>query len=579
MNRSILAVLSALLAVLSLLPWRSALGAPEAAEAFHPGKIHIALVGDSTVTDNAGWGKGFAACMKEEIEVINLSKGGRSSKSAIAEGMLKRALDLKPDYLLIQFGHNDQPGHGDRETDPQTTYKQYMTQYVDEARAAGVNSILVTSLSRRQWTANGKITSTLTPWVDVVKQIAAEKNVPLIDLHARSIEFYNQQGKEKILGISPTKNADPTSKNADTAATENQGYDGTHLNEKGSHVIGRIVAEELKKAVPGLASHVITELPVLHGKTPFAEARMLTVSADGKGEFKSVEEAVAAAPDNSKERTVIHISAGTYKGPIEVPKSKTNLSFEGDGAEKTILTWDRNVDDPIPEQHTQFNPGLHIAAIGFRAENVTIQNTSGDHGQALAMRIDADRAVLKNCRLLGWQDTLMINKGRQYFQDCYIEGRVDFIYGDGTAVFVRCEIHSKAGGYLTAASTPQDHPYGFVFLSCKISGDAMLWTDPTGAKTPKPQKDYRAYLGRPWLPSASVTFINCEMGELVQPEGWHNWGKVENESTARYAEYNSSGPGAAPDKRVSWSKQLSKEEAEKITVERVLGGSDNWKPE
>ncbi len=221
---------------------------------FHAGKIHIVLAGDSTVTDNAGWGKGFAGAMKEDVEVINLSKGGRSSSSFIKEGSWKKALDLKPDYVLIQFGHNDQPGHGvDRETDPQTTYKQYMTQYVDEARAAGIKPVLVTSLSRRQWGADGKIHSTLTPYADVVKQIAADKKVPLIDLHARSIEKYEEMGKEKVSEISPSKNADPTNPNADTSG---QKVDGTHLNEKGSQIFGPIVAKELKAVVPNLASHV-----------------------------------------------------------------------------------------------------------------------------------------------------------------------------------------------------------------------------------------------------------------------------------------------------------------------------------
>ncbi len=214
----------------------------------------MVLVGDSTVTDNAGWGKGFADCLKDDVECINLSKGGRSSKSFIAEGSWKKALDLKPDYVLIQFGHNDQPGHGDRETDPNTTYKQYMTQYVDEARAAAIKPVLVTSLSRRQWGADGKIHSGLIPWVEAVKAIAAEKRVPVLDLHARSIEFYEKEGKEKILEISPIKDLDPKSKNADTA--ENKGYDGTHLNEKGSRIIGPMVAEELKKAVPELAPHI-----------------------------------------------------------------------------------------------------------------------------------------------------------------------------------------------------------------------------------------------------------------------------------------------------------------------------------
>src|SRR5438105_1525148 len=194
-------------ATISLLSFHT-LSAADPVRTFSPGKVHIVLVGDSTVTDNAGWGKGFANAMKDDVEVINLSKGGRSSSSFIKEGSWKKALDLKPDYVLIQFGHNDQPGHGaDRETDPQTTYKQYMTQYVDEARAAGSKPVLVTSLSRRQWGPDGKIHSTLQPNADVVKEIAAEKHVPLIDLHARSIELYEKLGREGVNELSPTKTA------------------------------------------------------------------------------------------------------------------------------------------------------------------------------------------------------------------------------------------------------------------------------------------------------------------------------------------------------------------------------------
>ncbi len=249
MKTSTFAATAAFFLILSL----PAFAANQSAQPSASKKVRIVLAGDSTVTDNAGWGKGFANAMKDDVEVINLAKGGRSSGSFIKEGSWKKVLDLKPDYVLIQFGHNDQPGHGDRETDPQTTYKQYMTQYVDEAKAAGIKPVLVTSLSRRQWTADGKIKSSLTPWVDVVKAIAAEKNVPLIDLHALSIAYYEKEGKAKILEISPTKNADPTNPNADTSG---QTVDGTHLNEKGSQIFGPMVAQELKKVVPELASHV-----------------------------------------------------------------------------------------------------------------------------------------------------------------------------------------------------------------------------------------------------------------------------------------------------------------------------------
>jgi lysophospholipase L1-like esterase len=250
-----LGILAALAGFLPLTP--PARAAEDAAIAPAAGKIRIVLAGDSTVTDKAGWGKGFVNCLKDDVQCINLSKGGRSSKSFIAEGSWKKVLELKPDYVLIQFGHNDQPGHSaDIQTDPQTTYRAFMNQYVDEARAAGIKPVLVTSLSRRQWGEDGKIHSTLEPNAAVVKEIAAEKKAPLIDLHARSVELYERLGKEKVLELSPRKNADPNTVNSDTAKAENQGYDGTHLNAKGSEVIGPIVAEELKKAVPELASHI-----------------------------------------------------------------------------------------------------------------------------------------------------------------------------------------------------------------------------------------------------------------------------------------------------------------------------------
>jgi pectinesterase len=231
------------------------------------GKIRIVLAGDSTVTDTAGWAPGFKKCLTDDVELINTARGGRSSKSFIKEGSWAKALALKPDYILIQFGHNDQPGHpGDRETDPQTTYKQYMTQYVDDARAAGIKPVLVTSMSRRQWGPDGKIHSTLAPYVEVVRQIAAEKNVPLVDLHSRSIELYERLGKDGCNAVSPLKaastkpsvNKEETVADAPATQPGDQGkvFDGTHLNAKGSAMVGPLVAQELAKAVPDLAPYI-----------------------------------------------------------------------------------------------------------------------------------------------------------------------------------------------------------------------------------------------------------------------------------------------------------------------------------
>lgn len=304
-----------------------------------------------------------------------------------------------------------------------------------------------------------------------------------------------------------------------------------------------------------------------------------TVAADGSGNYKTIQEALAAVPHGRTERTVIRLRAGTYEGPVVISVQDGPISLKGEEPQTTIIDWNRNVKDLIPEGADRTNPGVHVLAADFHSENVTFRNSSGDHGQGLAMRVDGDRAVFWKCRFLGWQDTLMVNKGRDYFKDCYLEGRVDFIYGDGTAFFDHCEIHSKNGGYVTAASTPADHAYGFVFVHCKLTGDDIPWVDPSGQTTQKVWKLPNTNLGRPWRPYASVTFMECEMGSHIVPAGWNNWGKTENEATARYAEFDNSGPGAAPEPRVPWAKRLTKEDAAGITAQSVLGGQDKWSPE
>src|SRR5687768_13084438 len=146
-----------------------------------------------------------------------------------------------------------------------------------------------------------------------------------------------------------------------------------------------------------------------------AADRTIVVAADGSGDFSTVQAAVAAAPVKSADRTIIEIRPGTYMGPFLVPQDKPRITFRGAGADRAVLTWPYNVKDPIPAGWDKFNPGVHVRGDDFTAEHLTFENTSGDHGQALAMRIDGDRAVLTHCRLLGWQDTLMVNNGRHYF--------------------------------------------------------------------------------------------------------------------------------------------------------------------
>jgi pectinesterase len=309
-----------------------------------------------------------------------------------------------------------------------------------------------------------------------------------------------------------------------------------------------------------------------------AAEHRIVVAQDGSGNFRTVQEAINAVPDNSSERTVILIKPGIYTGQKILPKEKARVTLQGQQAESTILTWDINTNEAQPAGANPRYKGTAFVVLAddFRADKLTFQNASGDHGQALALRIDGDRAVVTNSRLLGWQDTLMLNNGRDYFKDSYIEGRVDFIYGSATAVFDHCEIKSKNGGYVTAASTPPDRPYGFVFLNSRLTSDPRPWVDPAGTAA---RATPLAYLGRPWRPYGSVTFVDTDMGAHIRPEGWDNWRNPENEKTARYAEYNSSGPGAGQGKRVAWSKQLSAGQARALTIERVLGGDDHWRPE
>jgi pectinesterase len=293
----------------------------------------------------------------------------------------------------------------------------------------------------------------------------------------------------------------------------------------------------------------------------------VTVASDGSGAFKTVQEAVDAAPVDSKTRFVIHIKPGTYKGRVTVPAGKPMISFSGEDAEKTILTESINahtLDAKGKEIGTSRSASVYLNGDDFIAEKITFENAAGNHGQAVAVSVSGDRVIFRHCRFLGWQDTVYLHAGRQLFEDCYIAGHVDFIFGAGTAYFDRCRIHCLAKGYVTAASTPENHAFGFVFSHCRITAEA-------GVK--------QVYLGRPWRPFGSVVFLETELCDAIDPAGWDNWRDPSREKTARFGEYRSTGPGAKAESRLGWSKQLAEDEAKGMTVDKVLGGEDHWRPE
>ena len=198
--------------------------------------ITIALIGDSTVTDHAGWGKAFAGRFNDRVTVLNFAVGGRSAKSWYDEKRLPKVLEAKPDYVLIQFGHNGQPGKGPaRETDPATTYRDYLKIYINAFRKIGATPVLVSSVTRRRFDDSGKVTSTLTPWAEAAKAVATEMNVPFIDLHTASIEYHNKIGPEASMAFNPKEG------------------DITHFNEGGAKAISALIVQDMIEACPNLA--------------------------------------------------------------------------------------------------------------------------------------------------------------------------------------------------------------------------------------------------------------------------------------------------------------------------------------
>lgn len=290
------------------------------------------------------------------------------------------------------------------------------------------------------------------------------------------------------------------------------------------------------------------------------------MAADGTGDFKTVQRAVDHVLDHAPilgptQRVIIEIRPGVYHERVRVPPDRPRVTFLGKDAATTVITASMSAKDA---GGTFFSAATDVSGAEFEAENITFENSFGVGSQAVAISVHSDRAVFRNCRFLGWQDTLYAASGRQYYKDCYIEGHVDFIFGNSAAVFDHCEIHNRGPGYIAAVSrTTPDMPTGFVFRDCKLTGEN------TGKGV---------FLGRPWRAYARVVFLGCWMGDHIRPEGWNNWGNPENEKTAWFGERGSTGPGAEAAKRVPWAHALSEAEAAPFATDVLLRGADGWNP-
>lgn len=537
--------------------------------------ITVYMIGDSTMANKSldagnqerGWGHVLGGYFTEDVRVENHAVNGRSSKSFINEGRWDAVVNkIRPgDYVFIQFGHNDEKADPKRHTDPGTTFDENLRKFVRETRAKGGIPVLFNSIVRRNFGANPQavaaddvrseqsddivegdtLVDTHGKYLDSPRNVAREMGVTFIDLNKATKELVESMGVEgsKELFMWIPKGVSP--------ACPKGRQDNTHLNVYGARKVAKLAVQAIEKQIPELGKYV--------------RYYDFVVAKDGSGDFFTVQEAINAVPDFRKnKRTTILVRKGEYKERVIIPECKINVSLIGeDGAVITDDNYASKKNIFGDEMSTSGSSTVYIYAPDFYAEHITFANTAGRVGQAVACFIDGDRAYFKNCRFLGNQDTLYTygKESRQYYEGCYIEGTVDFIFGWSTAVFKDCEIHSLGDGYVTAPSTDQGKAYGYVFWNCRLTA-----ADEAG----------KVYLSRPWRPYAQAVYIQCEMGKHIVPEGWNNWGKASNEQTVYYAEYQSTGEGANPSARVKYSHQLA--DISKYQPEQVLAGNDGWNP-
>lgn len=536
----------------------------------------VFMIGDSTMANKKldgnnperGWGQMLPGFFTEDIRVDNHAVNGRSSKSFIDEGRWDRVIAQvqKGDYVFIQFGHNDEKPDEARHTDPGTTFDANLRRFVRETREKGGIPVLFSSIVRRNFRVDStavlkddhpdeatghhyeegdELIDTHGAYLDSPRRVAQEEGVAFIDMNRLTHELVQGMGPEesKKLYMWIPANLVP--------ACPKGKEDNTHLNIYGARVVAGLAADAVAEALPELGKHV--------------RHYDFVVAKDGSGDFFTVQEAVNAVPDFRKEgRTTILVRPGVYKEKLIVSECKINVSLIGqDGAVISGDDYASKKNRFGENMSTSGSSSCYIYAPDFYAENITFENTAGRVGQAVACFVSADRAVFRHCRFLGNQDTLYTygRHCRQYYDECYIEGTVDFIFGWSTAVFNRCTIRSVGNGYVTAPSTDEGEAYGYVFFDCNLTASEGV---------------DKVYLSRPWRPYGQAVFIRCQLGKHIVPEGWHNWGKKEAEKTVYYAEYESTGEGACPEQRASFSRQL--ENTDDFTLEKILGGDDGWNP-
>ena len=527
----------------------------------------VHLMGDSTMAEKdlpkAGLERGWGMMLQnflnpEEVKVINYAQNGRSTKSFIDLGLWDKVYAaIEPgDYVFIQFGHNDAKADDPaRYAAAWGAYQDNLRLFIDGVREKGGTPVLLTPVARRWFKEGGLDRNCHTDYPAAMKAVASEKNVTLLDVTTPTLDWIEELGDEASKAyfmISTGKN------------------DNTHLVPAGARKVTEIVCGLIKEQIPELAK----SLQYYH----------IVVSASGHGDYMTVQEGIDACPDYShQEITRILIRQGTYKEMVSIPHTKFRLYIKGEGAENTLITFDKYAKALWPGRDiavgTSGSASIYIHASYITFEDIAFENSAGEGkeiGQAVAVFTDGDFLFFNRCRFLGNQDTLYTygrfgkfgGIKRNYFKDCYIEGTTDFIFGTSIAYFENCHIHSKKNSYVTAASTLEGQKYGYVFVNCRLTASEGI---------------DKCYLGRPWGAYAKTVFIHCELGSHILPEGWHDWekeGKPNTKKNSYYAEYGNYGPGAQGP-RVKWAHTLRETDLKEYTFEKVMYQSQDgivWDP-
>lgn len=528
-----------LLLLLALLPVGQSVAAADT--------LRLFLIGDSTCATKElagqnperGWGHMFQPLFDGSVVVENHAANGRSTRSFRSEGRWRRVCGrLQPgDYVFVQFGHNDSKSDTARYSSPEQ-YAENLRCYVREARERGATPVLLTPIVRRHF-VDGVLTDTHGDYPGAMRRVAREEGVVLLDMEALTRQWVAQLGdehsRECFMWVEPG-----------TCPRYPEGQrDDTHLNVRGAHAVARMVASLLREHVPEIGARLAVPDWV--------------VAQDGSGDFFTLSEGVAAIPDFGRDTTRIVVCGGIYREKVVIPATKRNVMLEGRG--EVRIMWDDYASKIGQTGHilgTSGSSTVYFGGEGWLVRGVTFENSAGCVGQAVAVQCMADRLHFVGCRFLGNQDTLYLYASgnrdgetvernmHMLFEDCYIEGTTDFIFGAAAALFRRCEIRSRADSFITAASTCRGQSCGLIFHECRLTADE-------GVRA--------CYLGRPWRDYAQTLFVDCYLGPHIRPEGWHDWNKPHARHTVRYAECGSSGPGASADRRVKWVRSVSSKEA------------------